>query len=243
MERLHKYLARAGVASRRKGEELIKAGLVKVNNQTVTRLGTSINPGADRVEVAGRLVAGPEEKVYVLLNKPAGHVTTLHDPQGRPKVADLLKNIRRRVYPVGRLDYDTEGLLLLTNDGELTYALTHPRHQVKKTYLAWVYGVPPAEKLALLAQGIMLSDGPTAPAGVHLKGINEKGALLEITIHEGRKRQVRRMCERIGHPVYRLKRIGLGPLTLSGLQPGEYRFLTPAEVKKLKNLTRREGVR
>lgn len=238
MERLQKYLARAGVASRRRCEELIKAGLVKVNNQTVTRPGTSIDPAADRVEVAGRPVAGPEEKVYILLNKPAGCVTTLHDPQGRPKVTDLLKNIRVRVYPVGRLDYETEGLLLLTNDGELTYALTHPRHQVKKTYLAWVYGVPPAEKLTLLAKGVMLSDGPAAPAEVHIKGKNKKGALLEITIHEGRKRQVRRMCERIGHPVYRLKRVRLGPLGLGNLHPGEYRFLTPGEVRKLKNLAR-----
>lgn len=238
MERLHKYLARAGVASRRQGEKLIKAGLVKVNGQTVTRLGTSINPETDRVEVAGRPVGRPGEKIYILLNKPAGFITTLSDPQNRPKVTDLLKNVPARVYPVGRLDYETEGLLLLTNDGELTYALTHPRHQVNKTYLAWVNGFPPTEKLALLAKGIMLDDGPAAPAGVRLKGKNKRGALLEITIHEGRKRQARRMCEQIGHPVYRLKRIRLGPLGLGGLRPGEYRLLTPAEVQALKNLAR-----
>ncbi|MEW6423979.1 MAG: pseudouridine synthase [Bacillota bacterium] len=234
MERLHKYLARAGVASRRKCEELIQAGLVKVNDQIVTRLGTSIDPAVDRVEVASRPVQKPGEKVYILLNKPAGYVTTVHDPQGRPKVLDLLKNVRRRVYPVGRLDYETEGLLLLTNDGELAYALTHPRHRVQKTYLAWVSGVPPADKLAQMAKGMLLSDGLTAPARVRLKGKNKKGAVLEISIHEGRKRQVRRMCARIGHPVYRLKRIGLGPLALRGLKPGEYRLLTPEEVAKLK---------
>ncbi|MEW6275493.1 MAG: pseudouridine synthase [Bacillota bacterium] len=243
MERLHKYLARAGVASRRKCEELIQAGLVKVNDQIVTRLGTSIDPAVDRVEVAGRPVQKPGEKVYILLNKPAGYVTTVHDPQGRPKVLDLLKNVRQRVYPVGRLDYETEGLLLLTNDGELAYALTHPRHQVQKTYLAWVSGVPPADKLAQMAKGMLLSDGPTAPARVKLKGKNKKGAVLEISIHEGRKRQVRRMCARIGHPVYRLKRIGLGPLALRGLKPGEYRLLTPEEVAKLKKAALREAGR
>lgn len=243
MERLHKFLARAGVASRRKCEELIKAGLVKVNGQTVTRLGTTIDPAQDRVEVAGRPVREAQEKVYILLNKPAGCVTTVRDPQGRPKVTDLLGGVHQRVYPVGRLDYETEGLLLLTNDGELTHALTHPRHGVKKTYLAWVHGIPPAERLAQMARGIILSDGPTAPAEVRLRGKNKKGAVLEITIREGRKRQVRRMCAQIGYPVRRLRRIKLGFLTLGGLKPGEYRFLTPEEVQKLKKLACREGQR
>jgi 23S rRNA pseudouridine2605 synthase/16S rRNA pseudouridine516 synthase len=237
MERLHRFLARAGIASRRKCEELIKAGLVKVNDKIVTQLGTSLDPAVDRVEVAGKKIKKPEEKLYILLNKPTGYVTTGRDPQGRPKVTDLLKNVRQRVYPVGRLDYETEGLLLLTNDGELTFALTHPRHQVEKTYLAWVNGIPPADQLAQMARGIMLSDGQTAPARVHLKKRNKKGALLEITLHEGRKRQVRRMCAQIGHPVYRLKRIKFGALTLSGLKPGQYRLLTPKEVQNLKKLT------
>lgn len=236
MERLQKYLARAGVASRRKCEELIKAGLVKVNGKTITRLGTSIDPASDRVEVAGRLVKEPVEKVYLLLNKPAGYVTTVHDPQGRPKVTDLLPGISQRVYPVGRLDYQTEGLLLLTNDGELTHVLTHPRHAIEKTYLVWVNGVPTPGQLGQMARGIMLSDGLTAPARVRLRSKNKKGALLEITLHEGRKRQVRRMCAAIGHPVSRLKRIRLGPLTLGGLKPGESRPLTAQELQKLKRL-------
>jgi len=236
MERLHKFLARAGVGSRRQCEELIRAGVVRVNGQKITKMGVVIDPEGERVEVAGRTIQKPEEKLYILLNKPAGYLTTMHDPQGRAKVVDLVKNLKTRIYPVGRLDYATEGLLLLTNDGELAYALTHPRHQITKTYLAWVDGMPAAKKLVQMAKGLMLADGLTAPAKVSLVGKNKKGAILEITIGEGRKRQVRRMCDCIGHPLYRLKRIGLGFLGLGDLKPGEYRQLTAKEVERLKNL-------
>ncbi|AEG15425.1 pseudouridine synthase Rsu [Desulfofundulus kuznetsovii DSM 6115] len=235
MERLQKVMARAGMASRRHCEELIAAGMVKVNGQVVTRLGTRVDPGRDTIEVAGRVLpCQPQEKVYILLNKPRGYVTTVKDPQGRPKVMDLLRGIKSRVYPVGRLDYDSEGLLLLTNDGELAFALTHPRHRVPKTYLVLVKGLPGNDKLARMAGGLVLEDGPTAPAKVRLVGKKNGNALLEITIHEGRKRQVRRMCAHIGHPVIRLKRIKIGPLTLKGLKPGRYRFLTREEIRHLR---------
>ncbi|MBE3584601.1 rRNA pseudouridine synthase [Desulfofundulus thermocisternus] len=235
MERLQKVMARAGVASRRHCEEMIAAGLVRVNGQVVTRLGTRVDPEKDTIEVAGRVLPRrPQEKIYILLNKPRGYVTTVRDPQGRPKVMDLLRGIKERVYPVGRLDFDSEGLLLLTNDGELAYALTHPRHRVPKTYLVLVKGIPGGEKLGRMAGGLMLEDGPAAPAQVKLIGKKDGNALLEITIYEGRKRQVRRMCARIGHPVIRLKRVKVGPLTLKGLGPGRYRFLTREEVRQLR---------
>lgn len=238
MERLHKFMARAGVASRRQCEELIARGRVKINGRVITTLGLKIDPLKDRVEVDGRPLARPEKKVYLLLNKPAGYVTTVKDPRGRAKVTDLLRGIKQRVYPVGRLDYDTEGLLLLTNDGDLAYALTHPRHEVPKTYLARVKGVPAPEKLKALARGVPLEDGPTAPARVRL--VSDKGGngLLEITIHEGRNRQVRRMCEHIGHPVLALRRVRIGPLELGGLKPGQYRHLTFREVARLKKVAR-----
>lgn len=227
-------MARAGVASRRRCEELIAAGLVKVNGKVVTRLGTRVDPERDRIEVAGRPLPHQEKKVYILLHKPRGYITTVYDPQGRPKVTDLLREMPQRVYPVGRLDYDSEGLLLLTNDGDLTCVLTHPRHRVPKTYRVRVEGVPATQKLERMAKGLKLEEGPTAPAEVRLVGEERGNALLEITIHEGRNRQIRRMCEHIGHPVRRLKRIRLGPLTLKGLKPGQYRFLTHEEIRQLR---------
>lgn len=232
-ERLQKFIARAGVASRRHAEKLITSGRVKVNGIVVKELGTKINPDIDTVTVDNKPVKA-EEKVYLLLNKPKGYVTTLYDPQGRPIITDILKNVRERVYPVGRLDYDTEGLLLVTNDGQLTYALTHPRHEVPKTYRALVKGVPSREKINQMRNGLMLSDGPTAPAKVRLLGRKKDNGLLEITIHEGRNRQVKRMCEHIGHPVLELKRVKLGNLTLKGLATGQYRHLTRKEINELK---------
>ncbi|MGE5674949.1 MAG: pseudouridine synthase, partial [Mycobacterium leprae] len=235
-ERLHKVMAQAGLASRRHSEELIQAGRVTVNGQVVTQLGTKVVPGKDRIEVDGRLLGKPEDLVYILLNKPKGYVTTLFDPEGRPKVVDLLgEEIGQRVYPVGRLDYDTEGLLLLTNDGDLANAIMHPAREVKKTYIGKVRGVPGPAKLRALETGIELEDGMTAPAEVKLleaKGPN--AATVSIRIHEGRNRQVRRMFEAVGHEVIHLRRTTLGPLSLKDMEVGQWRELSPYEVSDLR---------
>jgi 23S rRNA pseudouridine2605 synthase/16S rRNA pseudouridine516 synthase len=233
MKRLQKVMAEAGVASRRKCEELIRDGKVKVNGKVVTEMGFKVEPSTALIEVEGKTLL-PEKKIYLLLNKPKGYVTTLNDPQKRPTVLDLIpQSIEQRIYPVGRLDYHTEGLLLLTNDGELTFALTHPKKEIEKTYLAWVKKSPSEKELEQLRKGIELEDGPTSPAKV--KVIKEKDGLtlLQITIHEGRKRQIRRMLKAIGYPVVNLKRIKIGPLSLGNLKKGECRHLTEEEVKKL----------
>lgn len=241
MERLQKYLAHAGVASRRTCEELISAGKVRVNGEVVREMGVKIDPEKDRVEVNGQTVGEKEDKIYLMLNKPKGYVTTLRDPQGRPKVVDLVKDTGRRVYPVGRLDFDTEGLLLLTNDGELTFALTHPRHEIGKTYIAVVKGIPDKDKLKRFQKGLRLADGMTAPAKVRVMKKKGANAVLEITIFEGRNRQIRRMCETIGHPVLELKRISMGFLELGNLAEGKYRQLTEKEIRKLKEITKKRG--
>ncbi len=236
-ERLQKIISQAGVASRRHAEELILAGRVTVNGRVVAELGAKVEPGRDIVAVDGRPLAG-EEKVYVLLNKPRGVVTTLSDPRGRKTVADLVAAIPVRLYPVGRLDYNTEGLLLMTNDGELTHALTHPSHGIDKTYIATVAGRPSEEKLDRLRMGITLDDGVTAPARVKLTGYDQAkdAATLQIIIREGRNRQIRRMCEAIGHPVVKLKRTEFAFLTLEGVRRGRYRELTPEEIARLRQL-------
>jgi len=239
MERLQKVLANAGVASRRHSEELILNGRVKVNGAVIKTLGTKVDPEKDTIEINGELLKTEMPKIYLMLNKPAGYVTTAHDPQGRPTVVDLVKDAGERVYPVGRLDYDTAGLLLLTNDGDLTYALTHPKHEVDKTYMTLVQGVPNPDKLKRFRKGLRLADGPTSPAGVKLIKTVRGNAWLEIVIHEGRNRQIRRMCETIGHPVIKLKRIKLGFLTLDNLEEGKYRQLTKDEIKKLQQLASR----
>lgn len=233
---MQKILARAGIASRRRCEEMISAGMVKVNGKVVIELGTKVNPHKDRITVNGEVVFLTSNKIYLALYKPRGYVSTLHDDRGRKQVVDLLKGVAGRVYPVGRLDYNSEGLLLLTNDGDLTYALTHPRHKVPKTYLVRVQGVPAEAKLDQMAGGLLLEDGPTAPAQVCLVHARDDKALLEITLHEGRNRQIRRMCEHIGHPVLRLQRTRVGNITLGGIYPGQYRYLTGAELEKLKGL-------
>lgn len=236
-ERLQKIISQAGVASRRHAEELITAGRVTVNGLVVAELGAKVEPGRDVVAVDGRPLAG-EAKVYVLLHKPRGVVTTVTDPRGRRTVTDLTADIAERLYPVGRLDYNTEGLLLLTNDGALTHALTHPRHEIDKTYIATVVGKPSEEKLDRLRMGVKLEDGTTAPARVRMTGYDlEKNATtLEIVIHEGRNRQVRRMCEAIGHPVDKLKRTKFAFLTLEGVRRGSYRHLEPEEIERLRKL-------
>ena len=231
-ERLQKYLARCGVASRRKAEEMIRTGRIKVNGQTVTAMGFTVIPGEDQVEVDGKIVSPPEQPVYLLLNKPTGYVTTARDERGRPTVLELVKNIDVRVYPVGRLDMDTEGLLLLTNDGLLAYKLTHPKHEIEKTYHATVRGIPTRKGLEQLRQGIVLDGRKTAPAKVRILKPG-KETLVEVVIHEGRNRQVRRMFAEIGHPVVSLRRIKLAFLDLGELKIGAYRHLTAGEVNRL----------
>jgi 23S rRNA pseudouridine2605 synthase len=236
LERLQKILANAGIASRRAAEELITAGRVAVNGAIVTELGTKADPERDRITLDGKPVKAETARVYILLNKPVGYVTTLKDPQGRPVVTSLLKGVNERVYPVGRLDYNTEGLLLLTNDGELANRLMHPRHEVEKEYLVRVRGAVAPEQLRHLAAGVELEEGMTAPAAVKVARESENNTWLSITIHEGRYRQVRRMCEAVSLSVVRLKRSRYGSLEAGDLKPGEYRPLTPQEVAGLRAL-------
>ncbi len=223
--RLNAYLARAGIASRRGSDDLIKAGRVRVNDLP-GELNTYVHSG-DRVEVDGEEVT-PQGLRYVLLNKPAGTVTTARDPQGRPTVVQLVEDIPERVVPVGRLDADTTGALLLTNDGPLAHRLAHPRYGVEKVYEVDVEGEPDDPALEQLAAGVELDDGLTAPAIVRRLG----PAKLELTLHEGRKHQVKRMCEAVGHPVLRLHRSRYADLTVEGLEPGAWRELEPSEVKR-----------
>ena len=226
-------MAAAGVASRRECEKLILAGRVQVNGKTVTELGTRVGPKAF-ITVDGKGLR-PTHKRYVLLYKPRGVVTTMKDPQGRRTVADMLNGLKERLYPVGRLDYQTEGLLLMTNDGELAQKMMHPSHHVDKTYEVTVKGRVPEEKLDILRLGVPLEDGLTSPAVVYVKKVDaEKGTtLFTITIHEGRNRQVRRMCDFIGFPVKALKRIRVANLTLEGLGKGKFRDLTEQELEQL----------
>ena len=235
--RLQKYLALCGVASRRAAEEMIAAGRVRVNGKKITRMGVLVAPAADMVEVDNRPVRPAQKYEYILLYKPEGCVTTMKDPYGRPTVKDLVRDTGARVFPVGRLDRDTSGLLLLTNDGELANRLTHPSYGIEKEYLARVKDLPSRETLQRLAAGVMLADGMTAPAKVRLVKGGRPTSLLSLTLKEGRNRQVRRMLEAVNHPVVSLKRVRLGPLTLKGLRRGEWRRLTAQEVKALKQLT------
>ncbi|MDE3153621.1 MAG: rRNA pseudouridine synthase [Acidobacteriota bacterium] len=239
--RLQKILATAGLASRRAAEALMVEGRVSVNGEVVRELGTRADPAADDIRVDGRRIAAPPAHRYLLLNKPRGYLTTASDPQGRPTVLALLRGVRERVYPVGRLDYDSEGLLLLTNDGDLTARLTHPRHGVARVYEAHVRGVPDARALEKLAKGVVLDGRRTAPAEVRLAYRPDRHAdhaVLTLTIREGRNRQVRRMCEAVGHPVKRLRRVAIGPLRDDRLPPGAFRDLTAREVEQLERATR-----
>ena len=233
-ERLQKVLAQAGVASRREAEEYITAGRVKVNGKVVKELGTKVGPDAF-IMVDGHPIER-ERKTYLLFYKPRGVVTTMKDPEGRKSIADYVKDIPQRVYPVGRLDYNTEGLLLLTNDGELAQAMTHPSHEVNKIYEVTVPGIVPQEKLDLLRVGVKLEDGMTAPARVDLVGYDYEKNLtrFNVTIHEGRNRQVRRMCDHIGFPVRYLRRVQMGTLTLDGLRRGDCRELFNEEIEDLR---------
>jgi len=239
IERLQKYLAGAGIASRRKCEELILQGQVKLNNFVVTKLGTKVDPQKDILEVKGKLVKYIEKKVYsyILLNKPKGYLTSLSDPFGRPLVLDLLKGVKERVYPVGRLDFNSEGLLILTNDGELAYALTHPAKEVEKVYIVKMKGIPSLEKLKTLSKGVTFEKKyRISPCNIYLLKITNGNAILKIKIREGKKRQIRKMGEYIGHFVLKLRRTQLGPISLKGVKPGEYRYLNKKEIKSLKKI-------
>ena len=230
-ERLQKILARAGFGSRRAAEALIADGRVTVDG-AVARLGQRIDSAVDRVEVDGVPVSVRDDVVYYLLNKPRRVVTTARDPEGRVTAVDLVPR-EPRVFPVGRLDYDTEGLLVLTNDGELAQLVTHPRHGIEKTYLAEVSGVPGRAAVRALREGVTLEDGRTAPARVRVVQRRGENAALEIVVHEGRNRVVRRMCEAVGHPVRRLVRTRVGPISDRRLAPGDWRPLLPREVRAL----------
>lgn len=232
-ERLQKILSRAGVTSRRAAETMIVDGRISVNGQIVTELGTKADPETDLIKVDGKPVVISKKRVYLLLNKPAGYVTTLADPGGRPVITELVKAIPERLFPVGRLDFNTEGLLLLTNDGEWANRLAHPSHEVEKEYLVKIRGSLTADRIAQLVNGIKLDDGWTAPAKVDIIRVLEKNVWFTITIHEGRYRQVRRMCEALELPLVKLKRVRYGNILLGELKSGEYRLLDPAEVKIL----------
>ncbi len=233
---MQKYLADRGVCSRRKAESLILAGRVTVNGVAVTVLGSKVDPNTDQVAVDQEMVSATQKLRYLLLYKPTGYICSVKDERGRRTVLDLLPEVKERVYPVGRLDYDTSGLLLLTNDGDLTACLLHPSYEVNKTYRAVVKGCPTVQALNKLKQGIRLQDGLTAPAKVKLLR-REENALIELTIHEGRNRQVRRMLEAVGYPVLHLKRVRFAFLDLTGLHPGEWRDLTAAEIQQLKRIS------
>lgn len=235
-ERLQKYLAKAGIASRRRAEELIVHGEILVNGQPAA-LGTQVEAGSDVVTFRGQVVRLEQEKSYLMLNKPTGVVTTVYDPQGRRTVLDLLPPGDKRLYPVGRLDLDTSGLLLVTNDGDFAYALTHPKFKVQKTYRAWVRGLPDEKALRRVQLGIELEDGMTAPAEVQIQEQRSGQTCLELTIHEGKKRQVRRMCAALGFPVLSLARVRFGSLMLGDLPAGQTRQLLPSEVLELLSLS------
>jgi pseudouridine synthase len=233
LERLQKFLAQAGVASRRQAEQYMLEGRVTVNGQVTKELGSKVDPDKDAVKVDGKRVLG-ERPAYVLMNKPKGTLCTLDDPEGRPLVTDLVKGVKARLFPVGRLDFDTTGALLLTNDGELANLLMHPRHRFTKTYLAKVKGVPTEERLEKLRRGVNIEGVRTAPAEARLVALKEKNSLVELILREGRNRQVKRMFLEVGHPVLRLQRTAYAFLDLSGLEPGQWRHLDMDEVKRLR---------
>ena len=243
--RLQKILSAAGIASRRAAEEYITQGRVMVNGVTVSELGARADPDVDEIKVDGRRVKAPGRRRYILLFKPRGYITSRSDPQRRPTVIDLLSKggVREYVYPVGRLDYDSEGLLLLTSDGDLAAKLTHPRHGVDREYHVRVRGVPDEKQLGRLTRGLVIDGRRTAPAEVTLDSVIESDsgqqAVLSVVIREGRNRQVRDMCDAIGHPVVRLKRVRIGPITDSHIRPGEFRDLDDREVAALQRAAAR----
>lgn len=232
IERLQKIIANAGIASRRAAEEMIRQGRVSVNGVVVRELGTKAGP-EDEIRIDGKLIATEVDKVYLMLNKPQGYVTTLKDPEGRPIVTDLIGDIRERVFPVGRLDYDSEGLLLLTNDGDFAQKLQHPRFRIPKTYMVKIKGNLTKKEINEMKRGLRLQDGMFVPEELEIEKVNKKSCWLKLTIHEGRNRVLRRFFEAVHHPVARLIRIAVGEIALGKLKEGEYRHLKPNEIRRL----------
>lgn len=233
-QRLHKLLAERGLASRRAAEAMIAGGRVAVNGAVVREMGIKVDAARDHITIDNQPLPAMPRLRYILLHKPVGYICSAQNEREKKSVLSLIEGVDERLYPVGRLDYDTSGLLLLSNDGALTQTLLHPARRVEKTYEAAVAGPVSAADLDKMRQGLILADGPCSPARVLLKRRGQGGSLLEITIHEGRKRQVRRMCEAIGHPALRLRRLRFGSLGLGGLKPGQWRELSPREVRELK---------
>jgi len=233
--RLNKYIASAGVCSRRKADELIANGNVKINGVVIREMGAQVEEG-DVVSVNGTEIKADAAKVYVAVNKPMGYITSMDDDKDRQTVADLVADIPERLFPVGRLDYNTTGLLIMTNDGALTYALTHPKHEVSKTYVATVAGVLSNARLARLRKGVDIGGFVTSPAQVRVLRQNPRSAVVEISIHEGKNRQVRKMFAAVGNKVQSLERVAIGDIRLGRLLPGHYRKLTKAEIEYLKSL-------
>lgn len=234
-ERLHRYLARAGISSRRSCEKLILEGRVCVNGKVVSRLGTKVSPGLDQVVCNGKLVAEPESLMYLIVHKPAGVLTSLSDPRGRPVIPDLLpKRGLPRLFPVGRLDYQTEGLVLLTNDGALAYALMHPRFEVEKEYLAKVRGCPTPADLARLKAGVLSEGEKLRAVETAIASARDGSTWLKLVVREGRYHEIRRMCDAIGHPALRLRRVRFGPIVLGRLPKAGWRRLSPREIASLR---------
>ena len=233
--RLQKYLADCGVASRRKSEEIIKSGRVTVNGAVITEMGYKVT-SRDEVKVDGKKAILEERKVYIVLNKPYGYVTTVKDQFGRPAVIDLVRDIRERLFPVGRLDYDTSGLIILTNDGDFAYRLTHPKHEVKKVYVARVAGSFTNKEITKFENGLEIDDYVTAPSKIRVLNSDAKASTVEITIHEGKNRQIRKMCEKVGHPVIMLKRISIGNIQLDSLPEGNWREITKDELEEVRKV-------
>lgn len=238
--RINKYIASAGIASRRKAENLVSEGRIKVNGQIIYDLGYQVNEDKDIVEYDGKKIDINSEKlVYILLNKPEGYITSSKDQFGRKDVMDLVTDIKERIYPVGRLDYETSGLLLMTNDGDLTYKITHPKHEITKTYIASVKGIPTSEELERFENGLEIEDYVTSKAKIRVlkTDVKKNYSVCRVSIHEGRNRQVRKMFNAINHPVMNLKRVALGKISVNNVEVGKYRHLTDEEVNYLKNPT------
>ena len=241
MERIQKILAKAGIASRREAERMVTEGRVTVNGKVVNKLGFKADSSKDYIKVDGKKLGRFEPKVVLLLNKPTGFISTVKDPKGRPTAIDLIKDIKWRVYPVGRLDFDAQGLLLLSNDGDLTHFLSHPKFSIPRTYLVKVRGVPEEERLTRLKRGVMLEDGKARAVSAQILRQRGKNTWIQVVVTEGRNHLVKRMFSAIGHPVLKLQRVGFGPIQLGSLPIGQYRYLTSGEVMKLKLLSSEKG--